>query len=77
MLLIPIHIVAMSRIWTEAGLGPGCSRIKHLSLHRQLLVKEAMLLALIVEQKFYFFHGHCMQTFFSLPRPPPPELGTP
>lgn len=54
-LLISLHLVAVSRIWTEFGLGPGCSRVKHLSLHRQLLVKEAILLALIVENKFYFF----------------------
>lgn len=44
-LLIPIQYVAMSRICTEVDLGPGCSRIKHLSLHAQLLVREAVLLA--------------------------------
>lgn len=53
----------MSEICTEAGLGPGCSRIKHLSQHSQTLVKEAMLLPWIVE-KFYYFCLHCMQTFF-------------
>jgi len=69
-LFIPIQYVAMSRICTEVGLSPGCSRIKHLSLHVQLLVKEAMLLALIVEQKFYSFCKHSPPT-------PPWELGTP
>lgn len=78
MLLISIPLIAMSRIWTEVGLGPGCRRIKHLSLHRQLLVKEAMLLAFIIEQKFCFFSWHCMQTFLPLPHSLPlPQTGYP
>lgn len=77
-LLFPFYIVTISRIWIEVGLGPGCSRIKYLFLHRKLLLKEAML-AFIVEQKFYFFCWHCMQAFLSLSCSslPLPKFGIP
>lgn len=55
----------MSKIYTEAGLDPGCSRIKHLALHTQTLVKEAMLFAWIVEWMVTFAYTVC-ECFFPI-----------